>query len=223
MHDSLRTSECRAHQSPQTSSVICSFSFILQSQPLSHTLSSWSTLALQIPSMWVWCITWVTVANCQRQNQGEDRGEDRMKSSHQRLADEWLEVQCIMKWKRCDKASAEMSEEDVKLRKLNRKTCWLSFLFFSHHEWEALLKSIYESDVSEDSYEYIYDCSKVFDNVKAYKNCVLGWMKAGIASECLRQMTYCITEPYWWVKKASLNAQAIQDSWATTHILLRVI
>ena len=70
-----------------------------------------------------------------------------------------------------------MNDDDEKLRRLDRKIRWTTFLYFNKFKWEDIIHEVYGLDIDSDSYEYMTARTKILDNVKAYKNRVLTQMK----------------------------------------------
>ena len=72
--------------------------------------------------------------------------------------------------------------DDEKLQSLDRKTCWMMFLFFSNFLWLQTLTDIYGEDVSADSFEFVTGRTKIFDLVKAFKYQVLTAIEVSLVS-----------------------------------------
>ena len=74
-------------------------------------------------------------------------------------------------------SSTLIEEDDKKLQLLNRKTRWLSFLFFSNFMWLNVLQDVYEKSIATNSYEVVIERTKIFDLIKEFKHFVLTLMK----------------------------------------------
>ena len=59
---------------------------------------------------------------------------------------------------------------------------WQAFLFFSNFRWLELLHEVYGADLSADSFRYTIGRTRIFDNIKAYKNKVLSCMEVSLIS-----------------------------------------
>ena len=66
-----------------------------------------------------------------------------------------------------------VQEDDEKLRLLDCKTRWMTFLYHSNASRDTVLYQVYGEALDMDSYEVITGRAKIFDNVKSYKYEVL--------------------------------------------------
>ena len=62
------------------------------------------------------------------------------------------------------------------LAALDRKIRWMALLYCTNTQHAAIIREAYGKDASTDSYEWIVARTKVFENIKSYKNKTIGRM-----------------------------------------------